>query len=630
MTRKCVLCKETNYKNSYSFFSAPKDQETRKKWQEAIAIENYTVSDDTYVCSRHFLPSDIITHWVSGVPPHVVTIKYKKCRLRPGAIPTTSCEAMNNMQNNQEDDLEDFEVNRNWGNSDRRPATFADEKKEFFLIPRDDKIITYNCNENQSLLKSNIGEDDAEIEDYSSTEVGESLQDQVVDMIMNNEEQDQVLEVMHEDLEESGNTIYLKTSDDPQIVYIEDSNCRTDCIEEEIEETNTKDRIDGFSPQKFEGSGEEGEESIDMWESVDGEKESAQEVDQKNSREVEEDAVMDTEDPLDLNQRPEDLEDAMLFEDLLDVYTEVPLPRGWSSVVISKGRGTTVIYAFMTMTKSGVPYAEKQVFLMSDMVVRCSAAGREINPRLYNLLREGKQLKVQSLMDVEDIIEEFDQRIVCEGSSEKINTEDIDNTVGFRDGFKWRHMSCSILINNGTSRCSKCSALNVSANRRKLKKPPQTAESAELLKKDRTIFVLQKLLAKMSKKNQRIETVKDNLEGKLKQRCAHPQKNLISCLESLNIPKIQKIMMTECLKSSSQEKTSNFSETWTFLSLLLYIESPRTYKYLLINKFMNLPPIKLMRRYLHQIKTDTQFYKLFQRSVEPFNVSEMADETEPT
>lgn len=74
MTRKCVLCKETNYKNSYSFFSAPKDAETRKKWQEAIAIENYTVSDDTYVCSRHFMPSDIITHWVSGIPPHVVTV----------------------------------------------------------------------------------------------------------------------------------------------------------------------------------------------------------------------------------------------------------------------------------------------------------------------------------------------------------------------------------------------------------------------------------------------------------------------------------------------------------------------------------------------------------------------------
>lgn len=74
MTRKCVICKETNYKNSYSFFSAPKDPETRKKWADAMGIENYVVCDDTYVCSKHFTATDIITHWVSGVPPHVVTV----------------------------------------------------------------------------------------------------------------------------------------------------------------------------------------------------------------------------------------------------------------------------------------------------------------------------------------------------------------------------------------------------------------------------------------------------------------------------------------------------------------------------------------------------------------------------
>lgn len=74
MTRKCVLCKETNYKknNSCSFFSAPKDVETRKKWQ--IALKAYTVTDDTYVCSRHFHKNDIITHWVSGVPPQEIRV----------------------------------------------------------------------------------------------------------------------------------------------------------------------------------------------------------------------------------------------------------------------------------------------------------------------------------------------------------------------------------------------------------------------------------------------------------------------------------------------------------------------------------------------------------------------------
>lgn len=74
MTRKCIMCKCKNYKNTYSFFSAPKDPETRRLWQGAINIKDYTVNGDTYVCSKHFAKDDIITHWVSGVPPQVITV----------------------------------------------------------------------------------------------------------------------------------------------------------------------------------------------------------------------------------------------------------------------------------------------------------------------------------------------------------------------------------------------------------------------------------------------------------------------------------------------------------------------------------------------------------------------------
>lgn len=76
MTRKCAICKETNYRNASSFFSAPKDPQTRQLWQEAIGIENYVVKDETYVCSKHFYPTDIITHWFSGVPPNVITVSF--------------------------------------------------------------------------------------------------------------------------------------------------------------------------------------------------------------------------------------------------------------------------------------------------------------------------------------------------------------------------------------------------------------------------------------------------------------------------------------------------------------------------------------------------------------------------
>lgn len=69
------MCKETNYKNNSSFFSAPKDRETREKWQ-AVMDTDQDITDDFFVCSRHFHKRDIIRHWVSGVPPHVITVSY--------------------------------------------------------------------------------------------------------------------------------------------------------------------------------------------------------------------------------------------------------------------------------------------------------------------------------------------------------------------------------------------------------------------------------------------------------------------------------------------------------------------------------------------------------------------------
>ena len=66
--------------------------------------------------------------------------------------------------------------------------------------------------------------------------------------------------------------------------------------------------------------------------------------------------------------------------------------------------------------------------------------------------------------------------------------------------------------------------------------------------------------------------------------------NLMAAIDTLNIPKIQKIMMKECLKTSTEldgQKSIKFSKTWIFLCVLLYIESPRMYRYF-INKNISL------------------------------------------
>lgn len=195
----------------------------------------------------------------------------------------------------------------------------------------------------------------------------------------------------------------------------------------------------------------------------------------------------------------------------------------------------------------------------------------------------------------------------------------MDNTIAYQDGYKWRHVNCLIIVNNDSERCSRCSALKVLLNRRKPKKPPQTAASAELLKKERTIFVLQKLLKKKSRKN------KDNYEimknrNTLNHDSLESENGILRLLDIINIPDIQKVMIRECLKApmSINNSSTEYSESWIFLSLCLYMESSKLYKYLLQKKYMSLPSIKEMKRYLNQIETDPQFYTLFQRSIEPF------------
>lgn len=505
------------------------------------------------------------------------------------------------MQLEADDDYEVFQVNRTWGNDER--VTFTDGKDQVFLIPRAD-LITYSNSEIQNNSSEKTKEDDNELVYITQTiDEANSTLEEHGDMIVVADDQMQDLRTLEVDesytVRDSDNTIYLKANDNSQIVYIEEVN-----YPEENGEKNEKEKTNETATNEikdYESQDEESlKESVD-WNSIDTEKGSNDASEERTHRNYD-DMAMDVLDPLD--------EEPMLFEDLLDVYNEVRLPRGWSTMVISAGRATTVIYARMNMTQTGVPYVQKQVFLKSDMNFQCSAAGKQLNPLDHNLFSDGRSFVVRGLRDVEEFIEEFDQRVICDGL-EKMSSLDVDNVLMYRQDVKWRHNDCSILIKGNGTRCSKCTSLSLPSVRRKLKKPSQLSsddieKSAELVKKDQTIYELHKLLSKMTKRNEKYEAMKDD-----------PQ-TFIKMIEALNISEVQKLMIKESLNAASNNDNVNFTQTWLFLALVIYIESPRMYRFLLENQYMNLPSIQVMRRYLHQIKTDAQFYKLFQQTVEPF------------
>ena len=80
----CVFgCTVTSGKNpELSFFVFPKEKKLKQAWAKRIRREGFTPTNNTRVCSRHFLPSDIR-------PENPNTpAEFKKKKLFPGRVPS--------------------------------------------------------------------------------------------------------------------------------------------------------------------------------------------------------------------------------------------------------------------------------------------------------------------------------------------------------------------------------------------------------------------------------------------------------------------------------------------------------------------------------------------------------------
>ncbi|XP_020279313.1 uncharacterized protein LOC109852511 [Pseudomyrmex gracilis] len=450
MTRKCALCKDTNYKNKFSFFSAPKNADLRKKWQNALyrARRNVTVTDDTFVCSRHFDKDDIITHWVSGVPPHVVTIEYKKCRLRPGAVPSRN---LHSAASSDTDTADVCKINEN-------VLTLRKGKmsEETFLIPRrersasDENRNAYYCGYSKS--QDYTGEENNDFNNIQLSHVRDTNRENSNACVSNAKESRCRKKETSEALEcETSSNLELMNN-----VAEKRNKKRKVC---NMSGVNVLDRTKDFSinEHSFSDRSETAVETSGHSKTTD------------SSLQPLTGMYMDNEVSLTENYAALDSWDSelcsddsnMLFEDFLDVCTEVSIPHGWSCLVTSRGHSTTVVYLCMNITDNGLPFVEKQVFLRSDMIAHFVAVNKEIDPLEHSLVKERKHNKVKSLSDVEMLINKFDQRVICQGIYDFNEYEDDDIAkVVCTDGLKWRHMFCPLIVGNDSSRCLKCTTLS--------------------------------------------------------------------------------------------------------------------------------------------------------------------------
>ena len=89
---KCTLTSETN--PELSFFVFPKEKKLRQAWLKRIRREDFTPTNTTRVCSRHFLPSDI-----RPANPNT-PVEFQKKKLFPGRVPSL------NLRGKDEDERE--------------------------------------------------------------------------------------------------------------------------------------------------------------------------------------------------------------------------------------------------------------------------------------------------------------------------------------------------------------------------------------------------------------------------------------------------------------------------------------------------------------------------------------------
>ncbi|XP_076643926.1 uncharacterized protein LOC143354075 isoform X2 [Halictus rubicundus] len=465
MTRKCVMCKETNYRNSYSFFSAPKDPGTRQKWQEAIAIENYTVTDDTYVCSKHFHRDDIITHWVSGVPPHVIT-----CRLRPGAVPGRDYHEQNEVISQEHSDNFD----ENSSPFILRKMDAAEMKGKNFVIPRTEEKLEINCYEKHRIIPlhykySREFHDHNYMPNAKSDTMIEELEDHFsADNSSHNEPTGKNLKQV-----KRSKVVHLNTETFADADLIEGTNSNNEEVDQH--EICTEDfranaiKVELESPLKVPELPKETEMSMQFWEHTVIKEEPKDNNYGENEHLPLENQISNNYNQLDACSTAynDNEENEMLFEDLLEICTEIQLPRSWSCLVTSTGHTTTIVYMYMAMTKSGMPFTEKQVFVKSDLTLRCVAVNKEINPLNHNLIKKGRNLIVQNSLDIEELIEEFDQRMICQGIYNAEGCQEItDIKVAYKDGVRWRHILCPLIMNNGSLRCTRCITLSHRLQRR--------------------------------------------------------------------------------------------------------------------------------------------------------------------
>lgn len=359
----------------------------------------------------------------------LLQIKYKKCRLRPGAVPGKHFYSSNSSQSMDKDtlnkskvDMKDFLIFRRKEDVDslKDEKTFLISKRKKNLNEHINKTInvcyqmysklqdcTHNVNKNFECSNIHLSEDMDKVDINVTTQTLEPMGSK-----SKRNESSKMLEY--------GDSYSLNVCVEPNTESMDTNRRESQLLNKDVQSHTDTFSKAAESVKKYD-SLKEDRMSLEIWKhnvtSTDSEKSVNSNlkitVDSYINNQVL--VALNYDNLSTQNKVVYDIsKNEILFEDFLEVYTEVSIPRGWSCLVMSKGHNTTVVYLCMGITKNGLPFVEKQVFIRSDMLLHCAVANREIDPFVYNLVKD-KHIKIKSLLDIEELVDEFDKRVVCQG-----------------------------------------------------------------------------------------------------------------------------------------------------------------------------------------------------------------------
>lgn len=279
------------------------------------------------------------------------------------------------------------------------------------------------------------------------------------------------------------------------------------------------------------------------------------------------------------------------------------LPKPWIKQLYNSKKFEGLSFIVINCIKCGSTFrsiVEKEICVRKNMTITVYFSGQPVATEIFG--------EFPTTIDhFGEFLEKINNFSTCSGSSLLVRNND-----SYRNGYQdstgvWRHNECSIVILGENSKCTHCTTMDNSMKRKRARevgtKERKRIRLNPITKNDFSVQCLRKkYLAKTKmckRKNIMVKKLKCQLLKNEHEMDAISEQNLHDILKRTKVPKNQCVAVQQIFDAAKckSSKGVRYSENWMLLCMLMYMRSPRTYKFIRINRFLPLPCMRTIKRY---------------------------------